>query len=264
MLEGLTISAGFIDILDILIVAILFYWLMVLVRGTRAERMLIGLAIVVLVFFISQRVELFTLHWILSNFLSSIVIIIIVVFQQDIRRALVQMGSPLSSTRDLLVPSAFLKQIWDAVSAMSAARTGALIVVERSLEIRDFLDSGTQLDAIVSSELILTLFNDTSALHDGAILIRDGRIVKAGCILPLTEKELTQNMGTRHRAAMGLAELTDAVVIVVSEKTGDVSLVVEERIETGPDPKVLFARLKEIFTAGKKAPRKGFPWKNRA
>jgi diadenylate cyclase len=260
LLESILRRGNIVDILDILIVAFIFYWVMLLLKGTRAERMLWGLAIVVLVYFASRRMELFTLNWILNNFLASIVIIIIVVFQQDIRRALVHMGRPFSS-REAGRSAEFLDEVAKAIASMSAARTGGLIVIERGVDLTDFLDAGVDIDAKVSKELLLTIFNHESPLHDGAVVVRGGRIIKAGCILPLTEKELTEHMGTRHRAALGLTEETDAAVMVVSEKTGEVSLVVEERIETGPDLKVLLARLKRIFVSGK-GPRKGFlPWK---
>lgn len=260
ILENILRRGSIIDVVDIIIVASFFYWVMVLVRGTRAERMLWGLAVIVIVFFVSRRMELFTLHWILNNFLASIVIIIIVVFQQDIRRALVQMGRPFS-TRESGHPSESIEEITKAISSMSASKTGGLIVIERAVDLRDFLESGVTIDARLSKEILLTIFNPDAPLHDGAVVIKGGRVIKAGCILPLTAKELVGSMGTRHRAALGLTEETDAVVIVVSEKTGEVSLVIEERIETGPDLKVLFARLKKIFFTGQK-PRKGFlDWK---
>jgi diadenylate cyclase len=260
IIENILRRGSVIDVIDILIVASFFYWIMLLVRGTRAERMLWGLAVVVFVFFISRRLEFFTLHWILNNFLASIVIIIIVVFQQDIRRALMQVGRPFSS-RESVRSAEFVEEIAKAASSMSSARMGGLIVIERGVDLRDFLEAGVSIDAKLTKELLLTIFNPGAPLHDGAVVIRDGRVIKAGCILPLTAKELTGSMGTRHRAALGLTEETDAVVIVVSENTGEVSLVVEERIETGPDLKVLFARLKKIFIAEQR-PRKGFfPWK---
>jgi uncharacterized protein (TIGR00159 family) len=259
-LEGILRRGSLIDILDILIVAVLFYWAMLLIKGTRAERMLWGFAVIVVVYFVSRSMELFTLHWILNNFLAFTVIIIIVVFQQDIRRALMHMGRPFSS-RETGHSQEFLEEIAKAIYSMSAGRIGGIIVIERGVDLKDFLDSGVDIDANVSKELLLTIFHPDTPLLDGAVVVREGRIVKAGCILPLTVKELTESMGTRHRAALGLTEETDAAVIVVSEKTGEVSLVVEERIETGPDLKVLLARLKKIFLTGEE-PRKGlFPWK---
>ena len=210
-----------VTLLDIAIVACVLYWFMLMFKGSRAERMIWGLGIIVVVYFGSQRFELLTLHWILSNFLSSIVVFIIVVFQQDIRRALVQMGKPFS-TRDTITAVGALEEILKAVSYMSKKKIGALIVLERSMDLSDFLEDqlGVELDAKVSKELLLSIFNSASPIHDGAVVVRRGRVFKAGCILPLSEKELSKSMGTRHRAAIGLAEETDAAIIVVSEETG--------------------------------------------
>src|SRR3990170_7588172 len=158
----------FIDLIDILIVAFVIYWLMLLVKGTRAERMLWGLAIIVLVYFISQRMELFTLHWILSNFLSSIVIIVIVVFQRDIRRVLVQVGRTSFFSRGLGLKEELLEELTKAAFQMSKNKTGALIVLERDVGLGDYLDVGIEVDAKVSSEMVLSIFNPTSPIHDGA------------------------------------------------------------------------------------------------
>ncbi len=253
---------GVADILDILIVAVLLYWIMVLVRGTRAERMLWGLGMIVIIYFISKRMEFFTLHWILNSFLASIVIIIIVVFQQDIRRALVQMGRPFANRDTIHFEERVLDEIARASISMSTTKMGGIIVIERGIDLRDFLDTGVDIDGEVSRELLLTIFNPGSPLHDGAVVVRGGRIAKAGCILPLTEKELTKPLGTRHRAAIGLSEETDALILVVSEKTGGISIVANGTIEFGVEPTRVFARLKEIVI--KEKVRKGFmPWRAR-
>ncbi len=259
MLEGFASFPSIVDLLDIIIVAVVLYWVMLLVRGTRAERMLWGLAIIVLVYFISARMELYTFHWILNKFLASIVIIIIVVFQQDIRKALVQMGRPFTSHR--VSSTEFLDEIYKAVITMSTNRIGGLIVIERGIDLGDFIDTGVTLDAEVSKELLLTIFNPSTPLHDGAVVIRNSRIFKAGCILPLTGKELTKSMGTRHRAAIGLSEETDAVIVVVSEKTGEVSLVVEERLELGIEPTELLSRLKRVIETENGQKRGLFHWR---
>ncbi len=249
-----------VTVLDILLVAMVLYWFMLTFKGTRAERMLWGLAVIIVIYFVSQRVELLTLHWILSNFLGSIVIFIIVVFQQDIRKALVHMGKPFSS-RDMLGSREVLEEITKAAAVMSKTRTGGIIVMERGIDLSDFLDVGVEVDAKLSKELLLSIFNTSSPLHDGAVLVCGSRIYKAGCILPLTEKELTKSMGTRHRAAIGLAEETDAAIIVVSEETGEITLVVEDGLYVGLDTEKLLSDLKNLF-AYKGYPRKAiFPWK---
>ena len=237
-----------VTLLDIAIVACVLYWFMLMFKGSRAERMIWGLGIIVVVYFGSQRFELLTLHWILSNFLSSIVVFIIVVFQQDIRRALVQMGKPFS-TRDTITAVGALEEILKAVSYMSKKKIGALIVLERSMDLSDFLEDqlGVELDAKVSKELLLSIFNSASPIHDGAVVVRRGRVFKAGCILPLSEKELSKSMGTRHRAAIGLAEETDAAIIVVSEETGGITLAVEDSLSADIGVEKLSSDLKQLL-----------------
>jgi diadenylate cyclase len=245
---------------DILIVAVLIYWLLLMVRGTRAERMLWGVGVLVIVYFFSLRAELITLHWILSNFLGSIAIFIIVVFQQDIRRALVHMGRPFIS-RESQKSIAVLDEVSEAVKELSVSRTGGLIVMERGVEVGGLIETGVEVDAKVSKELLLAIFDTSSPLHDGAVAIRGDRVLKAGCILPLTEKELDKNLGTRHRAAVGLAEDTDAVIIVVSEQTGEITLVFDDEFRTGVEPSGILEDLKGLFTYTTGARRTLFPWK---
>lgn len=258
--EGTQWFASLVSVVDVLFVAVVLYWVMLLLKGTKAERMLWGLSVVVVAYFFAGRLGLHTLHWMLSNFLASIVIIIIVVFQQDIKRALVQVGRPFTG-REMRGLAERLGEIEKAVSAMSLSRTGGIIAMQRSVDLCDFLETGTDIDSEVSRDLILTIFNTASPLHDGAVIIRGGRIAKAGCILPLTEKKLTKNMGTRHRAAIGLSEETDAVVLVVSEKTGEVSIVSEEKVELGVEPTELMPRLKRLASP-EGAVRNGFiPWR---
>lgn len=247
-------------VIDIFIVALVLYWIMATVKGTRAERMLWGVVVIVIVYFVSLRAGLVTLHWILNNFLGSIVIFIIVVFQQDIRRALGHMGRHFSTT-ETARSREVLDEIAEAVSSMSGNRTGGLIVIERSVDLGGFLDTGVDMDAKVSKELILSVFNGQSPMHDGAAVVRGARILKAGCILPLTEKDLAGSLGTRHRAAMGLAEETDAAIIVVSEKTGDIALAVDDEALVGLRPSELLDRLKLLFPAEINQRSAFFPWK---
>ncbi len=260
MFETIFSIGSLVTALDILLVASLLYWFMLMFKGTRAERMLWGIAIIIVMYFASQRVELLTLHWILSNFLGSIAIFIIVVFQQDIRKALVQMGKPFSG-RDIAASRGVIEEIAKAVAVMAKTNTGGIIVIERGIDLADFLEVGIDLDARLSKELLLSIFNPASPMHDGGVLVRGSKIAKAGCILPLTEKELTKSMGTRHRAAIGLAEETDAAIIVVSEQTGETTLVVEDGLYVGLDNERLLSDLKKLF-AYKGYPRKAiFPWK---
>jgi len=233
--------------IDIALVAAALYWAMLLVKGSRAEKMLWGLGVVVFAYFFSGRFELLTLHWLLSNFLGSIIIIIIVIFQQDIRRALVQMGRAVTTNRAASME--YLEELVDAVKTLSSKKTGALIAIEREVETGDVISGGVELGGEVSKELLLTVFMPASPLHDGAVIVKNGRLAKAGCILPLTEKELPKSMGTRHRAAIGLSEDTDAVIIVVSEETGDITLVAQDSVEHGLSPEELHAKIKGLISA---------------
>lgn len=258
MLEALS-EFRWIDLIDILIVTFVVYRLILLVKGTRAERMLWGLAVIVLVYFVSQRMELFTLHWILSNFLSSIVIIVIVVFQRDIRRVLVQVGRTSFFSRGLGIKEELLEELTKAAFQMSKNKTGALIVLERDVGLGDYLDVGVEVDAKVSSEMVLSIFNPASPVHDGAAIIRKGRISRVGCFLPLArDPEISKSLGTRHRAALGLTEDTDAVIIVVSEETGEVSLVVNREIIRDLDAGTFLKKLRDIFITSEE--KRMFPW----
>jgi len=260
MLDQIFSFSNFITVADIALVAFLLYWFMLMFKGTRAERMLWGIGVIIIVYFVSQRAELLTLHWILSNFLGSIAIFLIVVFQQDIRKALIHMGKPFS-TRDVAASRESLEEITRAAASMSKTRTGGIIVIERGIDLADFLDVGVEIDAKLSTELILSIFNTSSPMHDGAVVVRAGRIFKAGCILPLTEKELTKSMGTRHRAAIGLSEETDAAIIVVSEETGEVTLVVEDALYVDLGPDRLLNDLKKLFTGKGYRKKSIIPWR---
>ncbi|HLC19179.1 MAG TPA: diadenylate cyclase CdaA [Thermodesulfobacteriota bacterium] len=263
MIEAIFSLNTLVAAVDIMIVAFAIYWLMLMVRGTRAERMLWGLGVVVIAYFVSLRAELVTFHWILSNFLSSIIIFIIVVFQQDIRRALVHMGQPFIQ-RETFKSREVVEEISRAVIRMSRARTGGIIVVERSVDLGDLLDTGIETDARVSGEIIRAIFDQGSPMHDGAVIIKGARIYKAGCILPLSGSELAESVGTRHRAALGIAEETDAVSIVVSERTGEIALAVDYELHVGIKPEDLLGRLRNLLPGegtSKKSLRTILPWK---
>ncbi|MBI5886705.1 MAG: TIGR00159 family protein [Deltaproteobacteria bacterium] len=250
-----------VEVIDIIIVAMVIYWLMLMFKGSKAERMLWGLGVIIILYFVSQRVELLTLHWILNNFLSSIVVFIIVVFQQDIRRALAQVGRPFSLA-DIKGAGPYIDEAVKAVARMSREKTGALIVFERTMDLGDYLETGVTLDSKVTREILLSIFNTRSPLHDGAVVVRQGRVFKAGCILPLTDKDVSSEMGTRHRAAMGLAEETDAVIVAVSEETGEITLVVEDKATKRIEPGWLAGELKRLFPPAPAARWPFFAWRN--
>ncbi len=227
------------DILDILIVAYLIYRLLLLIRGTRAVQMAAGLGMLVLLYFLAGQFQLLTLHWLLGTFLSSIFLLVIIVFQDDIRRALMQMGqTPFVKAKTEY--SQVIEEVIKAVTSFSEKKIGALIVIERATGLGEFIESGTPIDARVNKDLLWAIFEPSSPLHDGAVIIRDGRIAVAGAILPLsTNVQISRRLGTRHRAAIGISEVSDAIAIVVSEETGSISLAVGGKITRDIKPNVL-------------------------
>lgn len=218
------------DFVDILVVASAIYWVLLLIRGTRAAQMSLGLLILVLVYLLSQQLELAALGFILDNFLQGIVLIVIVIFQADIRRALTRVGRGLFTSAPRQEVQA-IEEVVRACQALAQRRVGALIVIERDVGLDEYMDLGTRIDAELTRDLLVALFLPYSPLHDGAIVIREGRVASAGCILPLALRgNLPSAVGTRHRAALGVADETDAIAVVVSEETGKISLVTGEDI----------------------------------
>jgi uncharacterized protein (TIGR00159 family) len=237
------------DVLDIGIIAFVIYHLINMIKGTRAMQMIIGLVIVLMAYVSSQVLGLFTLNWILDNFLASIIVVVIVIFQSDIRRALTQVGTaPLFGGADRIERSQVLEEITKAVVALASMRVGGLIVLEREVGLNDYIEVGTPLDARVSRELLESVFLPRSPIHDGAVVIQKGKIAAARCFLPLSvDSNLSKNIGTRHRAAVGLTEETDAVAIVVSEEQGKISLVVGGRIIPDVEGTQLRSSLEKVF-----------------
>ncbi len=235
------------DIVDILIVSYIIYRIILLIRGTRAVQMLLGIIVITGIYFISGRLDLLTLHWLLKTFLSSILLIIIIVFQSDIRRALTQMGkTPFHKTDNVAAHD--INEIISAAIYMARRRIGALIIIERQTGLRDYLELGFRLDARLIHELLIAIFLPSSPMHDGGVIINNGRIHSSGCLLPLSNNpDIPKRYGTRHRAALGLSEETDAVIIVVSEETQEISLVRQGKITTLSDEEALSSRLQEIF-----------------
>lgn len=237
------------DVLDIGIIAFVIYHLINMIKGTRAMQMIIGLVIVLMAYVSSQVLGLFTLNWILDNFLASIILVVIVIFQSDIRRALTQVGTaPLFGGADRIERSQVLEEITKAVVALASMRVGGLIVLEREVGLNDYIEVGTPLDARVSRELLESVFLPRSPIHDGAVVIQKGKIAAARCFLPLSvDSNLSKNIGTRHRAAVGLTEETDAVAIVVSEEQGKISLVVGGKIIPDVEGTQLRSSLEKVF-----------------
>lgn len=235
------------DAADILIIAVLTYWMINLIRGTRAVQMLIGLVVVAGIYTASQYFELYTLSWILREFLGSIFLVIVVIFQNDIRRLLTQVGRGRLFGGDRRSKSQMIDEVTRAAVALAGKRIGALIVLEREVGLNDYFEAGTMLDARVSRELLMALFQPQSPIHDGAVIIRQGRIAAAGCFLPLTANPaVSKSLGSRHRAAIGVTEESDAAVVVVSEEEGRISLVREGRIIRDCDAGTLRATLAQL------------------
>lgn len=235
------------DFIDVLIVWFIIYRIMLIIRGTRAAQMLAGIVVIIFAYFAARQFELLTLYWLLSTFLSSFFLIVIIVFQRDIRRALTQVGrTPFSRGSEAMVHS--IDELIAAASIMAKKRLGALIILERETGLKDYIEAGHDIDAHLSRELLVSLFLHESPLHDGGVIVRRDRILTAGCVLPLTKNPyISKRLGTRHRAAIGLSEETDAVIIVVSEERGKISLVQHGAITSDLDEEAVRNRLEAIF-----------------
>lgn len=222
------------DAVDILIVAFVLYKLMNLIRGTRATTLIKGLAVIFAASLVAQAFALRTVSWLLQQSVTVILVALPIVFYPELRRALEQIGRGqfFASFRQDTKQSALdmVDGILSTAVRLSSRRVGALIVIERTVGLQEYVETGILLDAAFSEELLANLFEPNSPLHDGAVILRGGRIAAAGCFLPLTDSALDSQLGTRHRAAVGLSEQTDALIIVVSEETGTLSLAVDTHL----------------------------------
>jgi diadenylate cyclase len=251
---------GWWDLADILVVSFLIYEILKLIRGTRAVQMGLGGCVVAALFYGSQWGHLETVNWLVRNMIGYVVFAVIVLFQSDIRRALAHFGrapffrylakaeSAEESVEELVVAS----------SLLSSQRIGAIIAIERQIGLRNYIEGGIRLDAILTYDLLQSIFLPASPLHDGAVIVQDDRVAAAACFLPLTvNPKLSKELGSRHRAAIGLTEENDSVAIVISEETGSISIVVEGQIERGLDSDELRARLRLlILQRREKTPRR--------
>jgi diadenylate cyclase len=240
---------GWWDVLDILVVSLIIYETLKLIRGTRAVQMALGAGVFVALFYASRWSHLGTVNWLVRNLAGYVVIAVIVLFQSDIRRALAHLGrapffrylakseSKEESIEELVV----------AAGMLSTQRVGAIIAIERQIGLRSYVEGGIPLDAVLTYDLLLSIFQKTSPLHDGAVIIQEDRIAAAACFLPLTiNPKLSKELGSRHRAAIGLTEENDAVAVVVSEETGAMSVVADGRIERGLSADGLRTRLRSL------------------
>lgn len=239
------------NIIDLVLVTFLIYRALLLIKGTRAQAMLTGLFIIIVVYSVANYFELKTLSWILYQFLSSIIIILIVIFQDDIRRGLIKvgLGSIFKSQRQTsLTSDKVIDDLTLAATRLSKDKVGALIVIKRDVGLDDFIEEAVLLDAIVNRKLILAIFDKNSALHDGAMIIENERIKAAGCVLPLSyNPDLDPNLGTRHRAGLGISERCDAIVVIVSEETGGITICRDGKLSRNLDPVMLRESLQRFL-----------------
>jgi diadenylate cyclase len=238
-----------VDAIDILIVSALLYRLFSLMRGTRAVHMFFGLIVLFILSVVAQWVHLIAVNWLISSLRTVWVIAFVIIFQPELRRALALLGQNRLLSRFVRMrESGVIPEIVKSVQELSEKKIGALIVLEKDTGLKHYAETGTAIDAKVTSELIGTLFTPTSPLHDGAIIIQNDRVVAAGCILPLSQDQrLAPALGTRHRAALGLSEETDAMVIVVSEETGTIAYADDGKIYRKVDLTTLRSELLHSF-----------------
>ncbi len=256
-----------VDYADVLLLTIIFFMVIRFISNRRAGKLITGCLLIVFVFLIAEALDMHAMKFILSNFYQVGLIAIIIIFQDELRSALEKVGGISSKIVSGITDSADkelneevtqelknnIDQICEAVFAMSEASTGALIVIEKDTKVGDCIESGIKIDAQISSQLLQNIFVNKSPLHDGAVIIREMRIAAAGCYLPATSRKISDSLGTRHKAAVGLSEIaSDAVVIVVSEETGTVSLCYNGEIRRGYDMERLSRELKRRFGRGKK------------
>jgi diadenylate cyclase len=248
VLDGVTQYVS--DIVDILIVSYIIYKLLLLLRGTRAVQLLKGISVVIAVWMIASFFRLSTLQWLMENLFSVGVIVVLIIFQPELRRALEQLGRGGFFSRSVQLDEQVLTktvgEIIKAVSHLAKRRIGALLVIERRTGLSDYIETGIQLESKLGSELLINIFLPNTPLHDGAVIIRHNRIMAAGCYLPLSENPfISKELGTRHRAGMGMSEVSDALCIIVSEETGQISLAIQGQLERGLSEEELLSRLYE-------------------
>jgi diadenylate cyclase len=245
------------DLVDILLVTIIVYRVLLLIRGTRAVQMLTGFGIILIFYFLADKLRFHTLHTVLVEFFNNLILILIIVFQDEIRKALTQVGrNPFFAGTNTIEEVAIIEDICQAATALAHQRVGALIVLERETGLKNYIEAGTLIDSRVSTDLIISIFHPSSPIHDGALIIRGSRITSAGCLLPITrDPNVHRELGTRHRAAIGLTQETDAVVIVVSEERGEMSLVHHGQIVRDLDVNGLRHQLLELLGLRKQETR---------
>jgi len=250
---------SWVAIIDILIVAFLIYQLLLLIKGTRAARMALGIVFLILAFYLSERLRLETVNWLLRNFLTYIVIVIIVLFQAEIRRALATFGRTpfLRLFYSEQGSTSTVNEIVQVSSSIAAKHRGALIALEKEMGLKNYIETGIPVDACLSYDLLLSIFSPDSPLHDGGVIVQGDRIAAASCYFPLTSRaSISKKFGGRHRAAIGLSEETDAVLVVISEERGEISLVHKGKIKEALEPNKLKEELNKLLEVRKEQEKK--------
>lgn len=252
MIEGLLEvlqRLGVRDLIEITIIAVLIYQFLLLIKGTRGWQMTLGIISLAMLYYITRFLELRTVEWLLANLFTYFVFAVIVIFQSEIRRGLAKLGRGRIFDRFVHHKQRnILEEVVLAATTLSSQKTGGLIVLEREIGLRNYVESGIRLDAYMTYDLLVTVFNPSSPLHDGSVIIQGDRVSAAACFLPLTlDPYLSKELGTRHRAAIGITEETDAVAVVVSEETGNISAVVEGEINRNLDGPRLLRFLADVM-----------------
>ncbi|MEG6586936.1 diadenylate cyclase CdaA [Dendrosporobacter sp. 1207_IL3150] len=252
-IQGLISTISLLDILDILIVAVVLYKLYVMIKDTRALALLKGLIVLLIITLVSRWLGLNVIYWLMQKTMTVVLVALPVVFQPELRRTLEHLGRGKLFGKNALLnqeeTESLITEIANAAAVLAKNKIGALIVLERGTGLNDYSDSGIQVDGLVSQEFLINMFIPNTPLHDGAAIIRGNRVLAAGCLLPLTDDHsLNKELGTRHRAAIGVTEQTDAIVIVVSEETGIISVAKSGRLVRYLDTEELIQTLRPLFT----------------
>ena len=267
-------SVRWTDIVEILIIAFLVYHIMLWVKNTRAWSLLRGFVVIIVFIFFAAVFNMTTILWIVQNVMSIAVIAIVVILQPELRNAMEELGRKNliaslfridSRTPDGLYSDHTIAEIVRACTDMAKVKTGALIVIERKTPLNEYETTGIDIDAVVSSQLLVNIFQKNTPLHDGAVLIRRDRVVSATCYLPLSDNKLDKNLGTRHRAGVGISEVTDSLTIIVSEETGQISAAYRGTLDRNLDASMLRAKLVELQNKQAADDRRGIipPWRGR-
>ena len=254
---GPLLYASWVDWIDITALAFVIYRVLVVMHGTRAVQSLLGLAMIGALYKVSDLIGLTTVHWVLDKIFVYVVIAILILFQDDIRRALARAGGSLFGGRKTSRPSdvGVVEEVVKASFVLAHRKIGALVVIERSFSLAPYVEGAHPIDAIVSTELLQSIFHPSSPLHDGAVVIEGDRIVAAKCILPVTQSDVPKSYGTRHRAAIGMSEISDAIILVVSEETGGISIAHGGTIHRDIAPDQLANLLQRHFGANRQKGR---------